>query len=710
MAQAVEVKRQSAAAKLRDSVRQLRRYLEQENLNERIIVLKSDKVDVDREELIAKHHMYAEKSSTSLDDEQMREYIEGKIDDAVDAVDEANARIDEMRAEATEARGTLELAASKLRATSVENVINELVTRINALVIKEEPTSNDARSVEALIVEMTERGLELTQPYESVKLKLKTNEEIQVINDQEEVIQSNISQKRAEANSFILRLKAENDSDTRSEAGSERGAASTQESRSNQLRVKRMGPPVFSGKIRDYARFKGDFENMVERTYTEETDQVCIIKEECLKGEALNIVRNLATMEEIWARLTEKYGDTTNIVESILKELEAITITGSNQDQSLIKLIETLESGIQDLDFIGKKHEIANLYTVKILEKKLPKRVLTRWYEKVQEDEDNRDVVVPPDRFVSMLAFLKSQRKVSEKLVQQSQDKGQGSRDEEYKRKQKDKKLLMLNKTGNAKGKCIIHPEATHLTRRCSEYLGKSKDDRATLVKELNACKLCFSVSHVGSECPWKSKWQPCCVENCTEYHSRTLHGNTVLNMHLQASAKCESVRVLLLMQEIPDGIDKAFTFWDNGIMISLVSRQYARKRKLVGVSVCYDLTTVNNVTTTQQTLLYHVPIENRKGETVTIKAYEIETICDDVAFFSERVKELFKNLNLKEVARPRASVDLLIGAEYEHSSKTKQNQQKVSPFQKFLWNWEGVRRKSSVHQSTRIRSNQWFC
>ena len=95
-------------------------------------------------------------------------------------MDDANAKIDEMRAEAREARGPSELATSKLRATSEENVSNELVTRINALVIKEEPTSNDARCVETLIVEMTKRRLELTQRYESVKQNIKTNEEIQV--------------------------------------------------------------------------------------------------------------------------------------------------------------------------------------------------------------------------------------------------------------------------------------------------------------------------------------------------------------------------------------------------------------------------------------------------------------------------------------------------------------------------------------------------
>ena len=55
MAEAALRKRDYAATKLTDSIRQLRRYLDGENQYERILIQKSDKVDVDREELISKH-------------------------------------------------------------------------------------------------------------------------------------------------------------------------------------------------------------------------------------------------------------------------------------------------------------------------------------------------------------------------------------------------------------------------------------------------------------------------------------------------------------------------------------------------------------------------------------------------------------------------------------------------------------------------------
>ena len=63
-------KRDSVASKLRDSVRQLRRYLDTPDHVERILVAKSDKIELDREELITKHHDYADKSGISIDDEE----------------------------------------------------------------------------------------------------------------------------------------------------------------------------------------------------------------------------------------------------------------------------------------------------------------------------------------------------------------------------------------------------------------------------------------------------------------------------------------------------------------------------------------------------------------------------------------------------------------------------------------------------------------
>ena len=686
MAAAASHKRDTAAAKLGDSIRQLRRYLDQADQTERILSLKSNKVDVDREELLARHHSYAEKAGIALTDDDMKAFIEEKIDNAVDIVDEATLMLEDLGAAAIADKKKTELSVLKLQVLSGEKLITDIITKIDGILVTESTTKN-AHLAQSYVDVLGEKTAELTKIYIELKSKIDDEEEIQPHIQNEQEMLTKVTQKRVEAKSFMAEIRSSDD--TSSTLSSANSGSSTRSSTSNSnIRMTKMKPPKFSGDIRDFASFKEDFEKMVQKSYEDAVHQIYIMKQECLQGDALDLVRNLNSLEDIWERLTEKYGDTIEIVDSVIRDLRNITIPKMNQDQGLIKLIETLEKGIQDLTAIGKRDKIANAYTVKLMEDKLPRRVLSKWFDATQRAEQNLSIpstvedavrpVAPLDRFERFLLFLKNERKLTEKLVQQTKEKDR-SIDEDRRNKGVVKGKLNMNLKGNTKGnKCLIHPTQPHLTRRCSDYQKMSVNERAKLVKDQSACKLCLSVSHVGSTCPWESKWQPCDVDGCNEYHSRTLHGNTVLvGMHLIAAAKTEieeadKNRILLLMQEISDGYDKVFTFWDNGSMISLVSRQYAKKRNLKGINVSYDLTTVNSVTTPQHTKMFNVPIVDINGKVTNIKAYEIESICDDVAFFDENITKIFEDLKITDVARPKANIDLLIGADYINIHPTK--------------------------------------
>ena len=119
-------------------------------------------------------------------------------------------------------------------------------------------------------------------------------------------------------------------------------------------------------------------------------------------------------------------------------------------------------------------------------------------------------------------------------------------------------------------------------------------------------------------------------------------------------------------MQDIPsENGTKIFSFFDNGSSISLTSKRYARRNKLKGVKVSYDLVTVDNVVTPQRTMLYDIKIVDRNGEVNIIQAYEIDEICEETAFFDANVAKLFKDVKPDDVKRPRRKVDLLIGMNY---------------------------------------------
>ena len=196
-----------------------------------------------------------------------------------------------------------------------------------------------------------------------------------------------------------------------------------------------------------------------------------------------------------------------------------------------------------------------------------------------------------------------------------------------------------------------------HLTRKCREFNDKSPEERAQLVRDLGACKLCLTI-HEERPCPFQARWQPCGVGGCEEFHSRLLHGAPALAvMHIFDSTR----KTLLLMQEVSSIEHNIFVFWDNGSSISLVTKRYAVKHKLKGIPVSYDLLTVGNVVRPQKSWLYSVPIIDRNNNTTWISALEIEEICQDVSRINLKLAKLF-NVEKRDIMRPRRNIEMLIG------------------------------------------------
>ena len=43
-----------------------------------------------------------------------------------------------------------------------------------------------------------------------------------------------------------------------------------------------------------------------------------------------------------------------------------------------------------------------------------------------------------------------------------------------------------------ARNLCLIHPNDNHLTRKCQKFKSKNLEERGKLVKDLEACALCY--------------------------------------------------------------------------------------------------------------------------------------------------------------------------------------------------------------------------
>ena len=137
------------------------------------------------------------------------------------------------------------------------------------------------------------------------------------------------------------------------------------------------------------------------------------------------MVENIVGIEDIWEVLDSKYGDSIDIVNLVIKDIEKFQLPRNDQEIGLFNLLHILKKGVQNLTAIHARTGFANAYTVKLLETKLPKRALAKWVEK----ENNQSITSqsPPtpanttgtaatkkSRFDQLLHFLKQARKQAE--------------------------------------------------------------------------------------------------------------------------------------------------------------------------------------------------------------------------------------------------------------------------------------------------------
>ena len=280
MSAAALQRRTSTASKLKDSQRQLRRYLSGDSFSERILLQKCEKVNLDREELISNHHLYAEKAGIDLEDDDLKNFLESKIDEAVDIVDEATLLIEQLGKDAIkeveEKSGALntqkkeiELISAKLETETNEALIEEALEKINAILVKEDHSDADMITVRTLLEEIQSREEELVKSWNLVKSMSTTEEEIKQINNAVLKINAMILGVRTKGKLVISKGKVKVENAVVEKLPSDNHM---------RMQLQKMKPPTFSGNIREFARFKADFQSIVIPSYAEPIYQVYVLK------------------------------------------------------------------------------------------------------------------------------------------------------------------------------------------------------------------------------------------------------------------------------------------------------------------------------------------------------------------------------------------------------------------------------------------------
>ena len=426
----------------------------------------------------------------------------------------------------------------------------------------------------------------------------------------------------------------------------------------NLLQLEKVKMPLFTGRIRDYPRFKMDFEKQVMPTINIESAPY--ILRSCLSKEPADVVKSIDDdLEAMWKRLDEKYGDPTKVVDVIMNAIQNTRNIRDGENNRLIELINIVEDGYQDLKRLGLEQEITTTSSVSVIEKKLPTDVKKEWAKLVSSDHSTVDKT---NKFPSLLKFLLNQKQAIEyenaELRNDSKTKGFVH----YSEKNDSKVSTSYWKPS----KCLCHEGANHLTTECRIYLSKSVEERKGILKEKGACWSCLKRGHRIQECRNKGV---CGVNDCTRRHHATLHEESH-EIDVPASANtCNNRGIdtcLLQVQRIQTKKGFANVLWDNGASLCFITNKKAKEEKLKGINAQLSVVKVGGVNEKLTSRKYELTLIDKGGQELQIDVYGIDKITSDIQTINlDGVHRLFRNVTKGEIARPTGEVDVLIGFEY---------------------------------------------
>ena len=259
------------------------------------------------------------------------------------------------------------------------------------------------------------------------------------------------------------------------------------EAKATNLRLELIKIPRFSGELREYPRFRKDFEVQVMLSLDSSTALYTLRSYLC-EG-PLAVVRGVDDdIDEMWRRLDEKYGDPAKITDVIINSIQRVKAIKEGEDKRFVEFVEVIESGYRDLLRLGLEKEITTTSSVSIIEKRLPADIRREWARLVSSDSSSVD---KKNKFPGLLKFLLNQKRAIEydlsdlrafgSLGSQAGQQSVHCADAVAEDLKENKQQPFESKSSSA---CLFHNSASHGTDECQLYLSKICGERMDMLRE----------------------------------------------------------------------------------------------------------------------------------------------------------------------------------------------------------------------------------
>ena len=437
------------------------------------------------------------------------------------------------------------------------------------------------------------------------------------------------------------------------------------------VRLEKVKLPTFDGNLRNYARFKSDFQKQVQPYLSKEAAPYTL--RSCLGREPLKIVKTVDDdLNKMWKYLDEKYADPAKVVDAVMNAIHVFKPMKENDNKRFVEFVDIVEDSYRDLVRLGLETEITTTSSISIVEKKLQPEIKREWSKIITDPSIDKT-----NKFSILLEFLINQRRAIEyessnirinaastKPIVQTAHYAESN--QERTKKPETTKLPYH--------KCLIHGNCNHWTDECKQYLSKTIEGKRDLLKEKKACWSCLKSGHSINDCKRKRE----CGENgCNANHHKTIHEEkksssssegqdrqhpvSTCNSSVNNSESC-----LLQYQKIKTPKGSVNVLWDSAASLCFITFDKAKAERLHGKNIDLTIVTVGGKAETLSSKQYTLSLFDEEGNTVNIIAYGIERITSTIQQVDvNNIAKLFEGVNEEDITRPVGPVDVLIGYNY---------------------------------------------
>ena len=451
------------------------------------------------------------------------------------------------------------------------------------------------------------------------------------------------------------------------------------------LRMQRLTPPHFTGRIREYSTFRKDYERLTKPVYDDDP----YVLRSCLSGEALDVVQGVNdSFNAMMKRLDDRYGNPLKLVEAVLSDIKDLKSVPERSSKRFTEMVDVVERAFLDLKKLNLCAEMNTVTMVSHVEKLLP-AVQKREWVKILQTITDKDTL-----FSELLRYLLTEKQAIEYMdsdvrVADNTSKARvhttnfDSKPEslitvvtELQNKQEEMEECLISLTKqmttlakNVQGaqarvksssKCWYHGVNTHNIAQCTGFQRLANNDKMDAVRQMGACFRCLRLGHVGYQCT-----QNVLCSECGRNHHWMLH-SCLSKPEAHASNNLQSWNnVLLMISSVYSNARPITILWDPGSNMTIIINRMARQLGLGGRSINVAVIKVGNECNKFETVEYDVPLNDCHDKIHKVRACGISEITSEACSVDTSSMAALLGVQGKDIERPHGKIDLLIGSDY---------------------------------------------